>query len=204
MHPRDIPPETAKLLVVPWADPVIDQVGHDPRSVYVERFWLGILGPSATWLVRHLADHLDLAPQGAPLDLDECAHALGLGRRPGAQGAFPRTLARCAQFGTVRLVDARTLEARRRLPPLTRRQLARLPEPLQAEHARWADAPPAAVADDMRDRARRLALSLVELGEDGAGTERQLHRWRFHPALASEATAWALEHHAGHPGGTAA
>jgi hypothetical protein len=52
------------------------------------------------------------------------------------------------------------------------------------------------VADDMRDRARQLALSLVELGEDGAGTERQLHRWRFHPALASEATAWALDRRA--------
>jgi hypothetical protein len=56
----------------------------------------------------------------------------------------------------------------------------------------------------MRDRARQLALSLVELGEDGAGTERQLHRWRFHPALASEATAWALDRHAASPGGTAA
>jgi hypothetical protein len=56
----------------------------------------------------------------------------------------------------------------------------------------------------MRDRARQLALSLVELGEDGAGTERQLHRWRFHPALASEATAWALDRHATRSDDTAA
>jgi hypothetical protein len=93
---------------------------------------------------------------------------------------------------------------RRRLPPLTRRQVARLSEPLAEDHARWVDAPPAALAAEMRDRARRLALSLVELGEDGAGTERQLHRWRFHPALASEATAWALDRHAGRSGDTAA
>ena len=45
MHPRDIPSDTPSLFVAPWPDPVIDQVGHDPRSVYVERFWLGILGP---------------------------------------------------------------------------------------------------------------------------------------------------------------
>lgn len=204
MHPRDIPSDTPSLFVVAWPDPVIDQVGHDPRSVYVERFWLGILGPSATWLVRHLVDRLDRAPDGYQLDLDECATALGLGRRPGAQGVFPRTLARCCQFGATRLVDAGTLQVRRRLPPLTRRQIARLPETLRTDHARWMDTPPAAIADDMRDRARRLALSLVELGEDGAGTERQLHRWRFHPALASEATAWALDRQVAAPGDTAA
>jgi hypothetical protein len=40
-----VPP--ASLAVVPWEDVVIDELGHDPRSLYVERFWLGILGPSS-------------------------------------------------------------------------------------------------------------------------------------------------------------
>ena len=208
MHARDIPSDTATLFVVPWGDPVIDTVGYDPRAVYVERFWLGILGPSATWLLRHLVDRLDAEPDGFELDLDECATALGLGRRPGANGVFPRTLARCCQFGATRFLGPSTLQVRRKLPPLTRRQIARLPQSLRDDHARWVDKPPAAAADEMRDRARQLALSLVELGEDGAGTERQLHRWRFHPALASEATAWALDRHAGqtaaHTGDTAA
>ena len=44
-------------------------------------------------------------------------------------------------------------------------------------------------------RARRLALSLLELGEDVEGAERQLHRWRFHPLVAREATAWAWKRH---------
>ncbi len=206
MHASDIPPDLPALTVLPWPDAVIDRVGHDPRTLYVERFWLGILGPSATWLTRHLVEGLDAAPDGFELDLDECAASLGLGRRPGANAVLPRTLARCCQFGATRLIGPTMLQARRKLPPLTRRQIARLPDTLQAEHARWVDRAPRADAGDLRDRARRLALSLVELGEDGAGTERQLHRWRFHPALASEATAWALDHHtrAAHPGGTAA
>ena len=199
MHAHDIPSDTPTLRIVPWPDPVIDQVGYDPRTVYVERFWLGILGPSATWLMRLLVDRLDDSPEGYDLDLDECATALGLGRRPGANGVFPRTLARCCQFGSTRFLGPGTLQVRRKLPPLTRRQIARLPDALRADHARWVDKPPAAAADDMRDRARQLALSLVELGEDGAGTERQLHRWRFHPALASEATAWALDRRAAAP-----
>ena len=191
MHPRDIPAQ-AELLVVPWPDPVVDQVGYDPRAVYVERFWLGILGPSATWLLRLLADRLDGAPDGYELDLRECASALGLGRR-GPAAAFPRTVARCCQFGATRFAGSDTFEVRRRLPPLSRRQVARLPAALKTEHARWVDRPLGVTDGDLRERARQLALSLVELGEDGAGTERQLHHWRFPPALANEATSWALD-----------
>jgi hypothetical protein len=36
------------LRIEPWADPVIDHLGHDPRSAYVEHFWLPILGPLST------------------------------------------------------------------------------------------------------------------------------------------------------------
>jgi hypothetical protein len=204
MHARDIPSDLSALLVVPWSDPVIDTVGYDPRTLYVERFWLGILGPSATWLVRHLVDRLDTEPDGYELDLDDCATALGLGRRPGAAGIFPRTLARCCQFGATRFVTPTTFAVRRRLPPLSRRQIARLPAKLRDDHARWVDKPPGVAAGEMRERARQLALSLVELGEDGAGTERQLHRWRFHPALASEATAWALARRVSGSGDSAA
>jgi hypothetical protein len=78
------------------------------------------------------------------------------------------------------------------LPPLSRRQIARLPRRLQDDHAGWVDQAPTSVARALQDRARQLALSLIELGEDGPAAERQLNRWRFHPAMASEATTWAL------------
>lgn len=34
------------LTIVPWLEPFIDTVGHDPRSIYAETFWLPTLGPS--------------------------------------------------------------------------------------------------------------------------------------------------------------
>jgi hypothetical protein len=34
-------------MIVPWPDPMIDTLGHDPRSFYVEAFWLPILGPTS-------------------------------------------------------------------------------------------------------------------------------------------------------------
>ena len=41
-------------MVVPWHDPVVDSVGFDVRSNYVELFWLNVLGPTATWALRRL------------------------------------------------------------------------------------------------------------------------------------------------------
>jgi hypothetical protein len=200
MRARDLPPDTDYVLVRPLLDPVVDRVGHDPRSPYVERFWLGVLGPSVTWLLRYLVSRLESEPDGFDLELDACAKAIGLGHLQGPNAAFPRTIHRACQFGMARLLGGTTFEVRRKLPPLSQRHLSRLPEDLQAEHAEWVDGlPPEASGrsepadDELRDRARRLALSLVELGEDREGTERQLHRWRFHPALATEATDWALD-----------
>ena len=200
MRARDLPPDTDYVLVRPLFDPVVDRVGHDPRSPYVERFWLGVLGPSVTWLLRYLVGRLEAEPDGFDLELDACAKAIGLGHLQGPNAAFPRTIHRACQFGMARLIGGTTFEVRRKLPPLPQRHLSRLPEALQVEHPRWVDGVPPEAADgsgpaddELRDRARRLALSLVELGEDREGTERQLHRWRFHPALATEATDWAFD-----------
>lgn len=192
------PPTTSSLLVRPWPDAVIDEVGHDPRSPYVERFWLGVLGPTATWLMRRLVAQLEESPAGFELDLATTATELGLGYRSGQQSPFLRSIGRCCHFGAAALVDSTTLRVRRKLPPLTRVQLDRLPEHLRASHQQWLarQAPgSAAHVEQLRNRARHLALSLLELGEDGEATERQLHRWRVHPAMAHDATAWAVARH---------
>jgi len=187
------PPET--LTVRPWPDSVLDQIGHDPRSPYVERFWLGVLGPSSVVFLRRIASELEANPAGFELALADTAKTLGLGLRGGRNSPFLRTINRCAQFRLVHLEDSgRLLLARRKLPPLSRGQVLRLPEPLQFQHREWQE-DPAQQDERMRVRARRLALSLVELGEDVEGTERQLHRWRFHPLIAREATAWAWRRH---------
>jgi hypothetical protein len=211
-HPTEEPVHADPRFPVPsltiraWPDAVIDEIGHDPRSGYVERFWLSLLGPSATWLLRRLADGLDERPDGFELDLALTAVSLGLGRRGGKSGPFMRTIERCCYFGVAQRCEPTTLRVRRKLPPLTRVQLARLPEPLQAEHDEHlarAGAPTPDVAQ-LRAHARRLARSLLDLGEDATAAERQLHRWRVHPALAREAVEWALTQSPAAPSATAA
>ncbi|HXY43639.1 MAG TPA: hypothetical protein VEH29_05600 [Acidimicrobiales bacterium] len=201
-------PGQPTLRVEAWLDPVVDEVGYDPRSSYVETYWLPVLGPSTTWLLRRLAAELDELPGGLELDLEELARALGLGERSGPNAPFARTIKRCVDFEMAEW-RPEALAVRRHLPPLARRHLRRLPESLQDRHAREIEAVPhARVSERLRLHGRRLALSLLEFGEDRAAVEQQLMRWAFLPAVASECAAWAvLERsrrslsHVGHPAG---
>jgi hypothetical protein len=188
------PSET--LLIRPWPDAVIDSLGHDPRSAYVETFWLGVLGPSTTWLLRRLAAGLEESPSGFQLDMAETARRLGLGDKGGRNSPFVRALSRSVQFELAQLQGDDILAVRRKLPPLNRRQVLRLPPTLQAAHQAWQEAQIGhAGVEQQRRRGRQLALSLLELGEDLETTERQLARWRFHPAMARECSAWAWDRH---------
>ncbi|MDA8048383.1 MAG: hypothetical protein M0Z30_24605, partial [Actinomycetota bacterium] len=184
------------VTVRPWIDETLDRVGYDPRSPYVERFWLGIIGPSVTWLIRRMASGFDAAPDGFEMPLGETARALGLGDSGGRNSAFFRTLNRMVQFDLARVTGPGELQVMRRLPPLTRRQAARLSPALQEAHERWQAARLAVPdAEAARRRSRQLALSLLELGESADEVERQLMRWRYHPAMARESLCWAVDRH---------
>jgi hypothetical protein len=102
-----------------------------------------------------------------------------------------RSIARCCQFGLARFFDDRTLLVRRSVPPLSARQLGRLPADLQQEHTSWIA--PRSTELARLDHARRMALTLFEVGEAPADVETQLHRWRIHPAIAHEAVRWARQ-----------
>ena len=183
---------TEVIRIVGWPDPVIDRLGYDPRSLYVETFWLGILGPTCTWLMRRLAAGLDDRPDGFDLDVDDTARALGLGSRSGRQSPFRRALARCVTFQVARRQGPMTLAVRRRLPPLPRRHLLRLPTSLQESHATWmVPVKSSPVLEEARRNARRLALGLLASGKERPEVELQLVRWQVHPAIAHEATQWA-------------
>ena len=173
-------------------DPVVDLLGHDPRSAYVERFWLPILGPSTMVLLRHLAARLDAEPEGFELDLADTAASLGLGPSKREVTPFIRALARTGQFQLTVPCGPTALAVRRRIPPLTRQQVARLKPHVRDAHDAWQQVEHRSpTIEERQTRARRLALSLLELGETDEATEQQLHRWKIHPAMAHEALRWA-------------
>jgi len=184
------------VTITPWPDPVIDTLGFDPRSSYVETFWLPTLGPTSVLLLRHLAARLDREPQGFELVLADASQALGLGARDGNSSPLMRCLARLVQFD-VACDDGRgTLAVRRHVPPVNRRHIRRLPVALQAAHAEWVQAqlsePP---LERARRRARRLALTLLEQSEDPDRVEHALRTAGFQPTVCHESARWAVAKH---------
>jgi len=149
--PRAAVDGAAHLSVVPWPDPFLDREGHDPRSPYSERFWLPTLGPSTYLLHRHLVGGLDRSPSGWVLDPLEVSMALGLGPTSSKNAPFGKALVRLIRFRQAEVRPDDALAVRVNLPPLSQRQVDRLPPGLQAEHHR--------VAIAFAERARRAAAS---------------------------------------------
>ena len=181
------------ITVMPWPDPVLDVLGHDPRSWYAETFWLPTLGPTALLLLRHLADRFERTPEGVQLPVADTAAALGLGARDGASSPLMKSLGRLHQFELACTENDTTIAVRRTLPPVHRRHVRRLPAALQAAHNEWVAGQRAAPVELARRRARHVALLLVAQGETLDTVERALHGAGFHPALAHEAVRWARD-----------
>lgn len=164
------PPLPATVHVLPWDDPVVERFGHDPRSGYVEEFWVSVLGPSATWLLRRLVSGFDRHPDGYELDVAHTARSLGLSLSKGAASPFARAVSRCVMFGVAaERSDGWTV--RRRVPAISQRHLLRLPDDLQARHREWTHT---TVSLDALGRAHRLAVAMLEAGDDASVLEPQL------------------------------
>jgi len=188
VHPA---PEGPTLRIVQWVDPVADPHGMHPCSRYVELYWLGIIGPSTTWLLRRLNYGLEVHGDGFDLNLPETARALGLGDKMGKNSPFRRALARLITFELARAHGPGELAVRAHIPPLPLRHLSRLPESLQRSHRRWLAEQQLSEPEQMRRRAIRLATGLAQSGHDRVTIEQRLAEWQFHPSVAFHAAGVA-------------
>lgn len=185
--PADAPPST--LMVVPWHDPVVDSVGFEVRSHYVELFWLNVLGPTATWTLRRLVTGFDRYPLGYELDLAETASMLGLAYSAGTSNSFARALHRCTMFGAAQHLPDGGLAVRRRVPPVALRHLTRMPPSLQQLHDQWTTRE---CTISELERGVALARAMVTIGDDPEVVERQLLAAGVGPAAATQAMARAV------------
>jgi hypothetical protein len=110
----------------PWPDPAVDPFGQDPNDHWSRLGWLPIIGPSS-WLVwGTVAAQLRREPQ-VTWALRDLASAHGLHSTTARTGPMRRTVARLCQFRLFAdAADDRYL-VRMTAPPLSRRNLERLP-----------------------------------------------------------------------------
>ena len=186
--PLELPLLEPSLVVIPWHDEVVDRIGHDPRSSYVETFWLNVLGPTTTWLIRRMVTGLDRYPGGYELDLEQTASALGLTFTPGASNPFARSMNRLVLFGAGQPVSG-GIAIRRRLPPVSARQLQRMPEYLRSAHPAWLH--PNRPDGRELERAEILADAMLRAGDPPDTIERQLLGLGIAPDAAVQAAGRA-------------
>lgn len=138
----------SQLRLTPLIDPVIDAVGYDTTDFYAETYWLPVIGPSSLWALRRLATWMTATPDGLVVPLTDLAHELGLGGGTGRNAPVVRTLARLVVFEMAQIDRAReSLAVRRRVPPLARRHIRRLPEHLALLHGSGPDLGQATLED---------------------------------------------------------
>lgn len=135
MPPRSNPvtfPENT-VTVKKLTDPLVEQLGYGLRSRYVERYWLSVLGPSATFLLRRFALGLETRSDGYTVEMAELSIELGLGTKGGKNSPLWRSVERICRFNAATR-NGDVLLVRTALPPLALRHLKRLPPELQQEH----------------------------------------------------------------------
>ena len=121
------------IAVIPIRDPVIEALGHPPTHEYAEQFWLPVIGPSALWALRRLTSEFSMQPSGYQLNLSALGRDIGLGAGTGRNSAIVRTVSRLVDFHLAAILDDR-LGVHTHLPPLSRHQVARLPDHLAERH----------------------------------------------------------------------
>ncbi|KJF18371.1 MULTISPECIES: hypothetical protein [Acidithrix] len=179
--------EDGRIMVGTWVDPLVESLGFDPRTNYVEYFWLPILGPSCIFLLRRMAYAFDLSGDFREMSLHTISYEIGLGSPKGFSSSITRTVNRCIQFDMAKLLPNGQLAFRRSLPPLSQRQLNRLPIRLQEVHEALILGYGTPVTQEAKDQSVAIAVSLLESHESEERAIEDLARWKIEPTVAKRA-----------------
>jgi len=119
---------------------IVDLADGDPArtvdalDMYVELFWLPILGPSAYLAHRRLVQRARLDGSGCLfVDLSVLGTEIGLGPGSGAASSIVKTLTRLCEWNFAALTPTR-FTVRNTVPRLTEKQVKRLPDSLREIH----------------------------------------------------------------------
>lgn len=127
---------TLELAAVAHPNPKVRQVGFGLSHPYVEQCWGAVVGPSSVAITRRLPV-LWTQQEPAHIPVDELARSLGLGAGAGRQGRLQRSLDRLVRFSLATWREpGRALDAYTEVPPLSGRQLDRLPAWSRRSHDR--------------------------------------------------------------------
>ena len=164
----------------------VRRAGFSLDHRYVEQCWAPLIGPSSTLLLRRLP-WLWREGTSVSVDVGDLGRSLGLGSAVGRNTKISRTLQRVVHFGFGEPCAPGELDVYTEVPPLSERQLARVPmwtrvlhEQLLSAHlselshpSRSAPLPvPSPTADRLRERLARLEHGSPAVASNGLDVAR--------------------------------
>ena len=175
----------ASLRILHWRDPILDSHGFGVDSEYAELFWLPTLGPSVLWLLRRVATFLISNNDSVAIESELLGAMLGLKFGKARDSLIEKTIRRCIYFSVARPTGSDSIAFKTSLGPLSQRQLERLPEPLRALHERHApvDLSTRLIREELQ--ARKIAMTLAQMGVSNDEIPSALERLNFEGDLAS-------------------
>lgn len=117
------------LQVTTFTDTDTERWGHPVRSAYTEMFWLPIIGPTTSWLLRRL----QVGDVVVPVPLGLLSLSMGVGVAGGINAPVIRSLSRLVEYGLA-VVDEDRFSVTTHVPRLSAKQLVRLPGPFRQQH----------------------------------------------------------------------
>ncbi len=173
------------LRILRWRDPILDRHGFGVDSEYAELFWLPTLGPSALWLLRRVAALLTDVNDSVTIDSELLGTMLGLRYGNIRDSLIEKTVRRCIYFSVARPTGTDSIAFKTALGPLSQRQLERLPEPLRALHTMHAPLELNARLIREELQAKKIAMTLAQMGVSSDEIPSELERLNFEGYLAS-------------------
>ncbi|MEX6429094.1 MAG: hypothetical protein ACYCWN_06550 [Ferrimicrobium sp.] len=173
-------PRPELLSVIRWEVPHEQERWWPITSDYVQLLWLPVLGPSSIVLLQRL-DLLIGTASRVCIRSEELAQSLGLGHTPTRGSLLNRSLDRCRDFHVLRELVPGLIEVPRELPPLSSRQLRRLPASLQVVAATRPELHRYRTIADREGRQHQLSATLASLGAEDDEIVDQLVRLGYAP-----------------------
>ena len=125
--------QPVRLHAVPHPSAPVRQAGFPLDHPYVEQCWAPVIGPTSVLLLRRLPV-LWRESLSVEVELEELSGSLGLGHSTGRNGSLQRTLDRLVRFRFAVVEGPADLAVFTEAPPVSAKNLERLPAWCQSQH----------------------------------------------------------------------
>ena len=170
--------------IQPNNNSTVSFLANDP---YIDKFWLPILGPTATLLLHELMSKALIKNDPFHSSIGELSTCIGVGNREGSASPIAKNLKRLCDFGLISKYNE-LFYVPTNIEQMPEDKLRKLSYTLQSEHKRWIYCLSEDALATQRQKASFLFASLTLKLTETHEILKALSRSGLHPSIIGETT----------------